>query len=74
MSLLLFLPAGGADFSWMRFGDTGLMARGQGLPDGDEPIVAVVPADAVTLHWADLPNRSLAQATAAARLLAADAT
>jgi general secretion pathway protein L len=28
----------------------------------------------VTLHWAELPSRSLAQATAAARLLAADAS
>jgi general secretion pathway protein L len=82
MSTLLFLPAGdaGADSSpdggltWMRFGDAGLMARGTGLPDGDDPIVAVAPAEAVTLHWADLPSRSPAQATAAARILAAEAS
>lgn len=74
MSTLLFLPAGDHGFSWLRYGEDGLVAHGEGVPDGDEPVVAVAPAEAVTLHWAELPGRSLAQATAAARLLAAEAS
>ena len=42
--------------------------------ESDDTHVAVVPADAVTLHWAELPDRSLAQSITAARLLAADAS
>ncbi|SFP74405.1 type II secretion system protein GspL [Sphingomonas rubra] len=76
MTTLLFLPDGAddADFRWMRFGEGGLLARGAGVPAGDDPVVAVVPAEAVALHWAELPARSPAQATAAARLLAAEAS
>lgn len=81
MTTLLFLPDGAfpdatdhAGFRWMRFGDGGLLARGHGVPDGDDAIVAVVPADSVTLHWAELPARSPAQGLAAARLLAAEAS
>ncbi|KQU62270.1 general secretion pathway protein GspL [Sphingomonas sp. Leaf339] len=74
MTTLLFLPAGDIGFRWMRFGDVGLMARGEGIPAGEDPVIAVAPADAVTLHWADLPTRSIAQATAAARILAAEAS
>jgi len=74
VTTLLFLPAGDAGFRWMRFGDAGLLARGEGIPAGDEPVVAVVPGDAVTLHWADLPARSTAQAAAAARIVAAEAS
>jgi general secretion pathway protein L len=74
MTTLLFLPAGDTGFRWMRFGDAGMLARGEGIPAGDEPVVAVAPADAVTLHWADLPARSTAQAAAAARILAAEAS
>ena len=80
MTTLLFLPDAAAEPSdlaairWMRFGDGGLLARGQGMPDGDDPIVAVAPADAVALHWAELPARSPAQSTAAARILAAEAS
>ena len=74
MTTLLFLPAGDAGFRWLRVGDGGTMARGDGVPEGDDPIVAVTPADAVTLHWADLPTRSAAQGVAAARLLAAEAS
>lgn len=72
MTTLLFLPDGDADYRWMRFGDQ--PAHGEGLPAGNDPVIAVVPAEAVTLHWAELPARSLAQATAAARLLAAEAS
>lgn len=74
VTTLLFLPAGDAGYRWMRFGDAGLMARGDGMPATDDPVVAVPPAEAVTLHWAELPARSPAQATAAARLLAAEAS
>ncbi|GGB35211.1 hypothetical protein GCM10011380_25760 [Sphingomonas metalli] len=74
MTTLLFLPAGDAGLRWLRFGDTGLMARGEGVPPGGDPVVAVAPAEAVTLHWAELPARSQAQATAAARILAAEAS
>lgn len=85
MTTLLFLPDGApqdatddAGFRWMRFGDGGVLARGAGMPDGDPDawgaIVAVVPAEAVTLHWAELPARSPAQGLAAARLLAAEAS
>jgi general secretion pathway protein L len=72
VTTLLFLAHGDADHRWMRFGDA--PAHGDGLPTGDDPVVAVAPAEAVTLHWAELPARSLAQATAAARLLAAEAS
>lgn len=74
VTTLLFLPSGEAGFRWMRFGDAGLMARGDGVPLEPDPIVAVAPAEAVTLHWAELPARSPAQAVAAARLLAAEAS
>jgi len=80
VTILLFLPDGAPqdmaddDFRWMRFGEGGLLARGTGLPDGDDAIVAVAPAESVTLHWAALPARSPAQGLAAARLLAAEAS
>jgi general secretion pathway protein L len=55
-----------------------VVARGEGVPapagEAAEPPLVVVPAEAVTLHWAELPDRSAAQAVAAARLLAADAS
>jgi general secretion pathway protein L len=46
------------------------------LPDpaAEGETVAVPPADAVSLHWAELPDRSAAQALAAARLLVSDAS
>ncbi|HEU0067176.1 MAG TPA: type II secretion system protein GspL [Sphingomonas sp.] len=74
MTILLFLPAGDADYRWMRIAGGAIAGEGEGLPDPAERIVAVAPADAVTLHWADLPSRSSAQATAAARILAAQAS
>ncbi len=74
MTTLLFLPAGEAGLRWMRFGDAGFLARGEGVPPAGDRVVAVAPADAVTLHWADLPMRSTAQATAAARILAVEAS
>ena len=77
-TLVLFLPAGGVSWRWLRIADGGVAARGEGFPDfGDgavEPLTVVVPAEAVTLHWAELPDRSTAQAVTAARLLVADAS
>ncbi|MEN2785142.1 type II secretion system protein GspL [Sphingomonas qilianensis] len=77
-TLVLFLPAAELPWRWLRIADDVVQARGEGFPEGLDPDapppVAVVPADAVTLHWAELPDRSPAQSVAAARLLAADAS
>jgi general secretion pathway protein L len=78
MTLVLFLPTGNAAWRWLRIADGAIVRRGEGLPEPDgedaEPPIVITPADAVTLHWADLPDRSIAQAVAAARLLVADAS
>ncbi len=82
MTTLLFLPSGVTGFRWMRIADQRIVAQGEGIPTADERsdlsaghgVIAVAPAEAVTLHWAELPSRSAAQATAAARLLAAEAS
>lgn len=73
---LLFLPPQiGDPWRWLRIAGDEVTARGQGLPEADDaPIVAVAPADAVTLHWAALPARSIAQAVAAARIVVSDAS
>ena len=77
--IALFLPARPKDaWRWITVRDGVITSRGDGLPDRDPPpettTVAIAPADAVALHWADLPDRSLAQATAAARLLVSEAS
>lgn len=75
MTTLLFLPAGETGYRWMRVVDARVVGEGEGIPEAiDEETIAVAPADAVTLHWAELPSRSTAQATAAARILAAEAS
>ncbi|MEO9132764.1 MAG: type II secretion system protein GspL [Sphingomonas sp.] len=78
MTLVLFLPTGTASWRWLRIADGAIARRGEGLPDlnGEDaqPPIVIAPADAVTLHWAELPDRSVAQAVAAARLLVADAS
>lgn len=73
---LLFLPAAADDpWLWARVSDDSVVTRGEGVPEGDDsPVIAVAPADAVTLHWAELPDRSAAQAVAAARILVSDAS
>ncbi|WP_242137280.1 type II secretion system protein GspL [Sphingomonas sp. TREG-RG-20F-R18-01] len=77
-TLVLFLPAHDRPWRWLRIAGDGVAERGEGFPDlaadDERAHVAVVPADAVTLHWADLPDRSVAQSVTAARLLAADAS
>ena len=75
MTTLLFLPSATQGYRWRRIGDDGAVTEGEGVVTlADEPIVAIAPAEAVTLHWADLPARSPAQAVAAARLLVAEAS
>jgi general secretion pathway protein L len=77
-SLTLFLPTGTAPWRWLRIADGAVAARGEGLPDlpgaDAEPPIVIVPAEAVTLHWAELPDRSTAQAVTAARMLVGDAS
>lgn len=77
-TLVLFLPSGQSPWRWLRIAGDRIAARGDGVPGFDpeqrESAVAVAPAEAVTLHWADLPDRSTAQSVAAARLLAGDAS
>ncbi|RZL59330.1 MAG: general secretion pathway protein GspL [Sphingomonas sp.] len=74
MTTLLFLPSGDRGYRWLRRAD-GILHDGEGVPPaGDDPVIAIVPADAVALHWAELPVRSPAQAIAAARLLVAEAS
>ncbi|HEX8622741.1 MAG TPA: type II secretion system protein GspL [Allosphingosinicella sp.] len=76
-ALLLFLAREGGIEGWARIADGGIAARGPGI-DGSEahrgaPVVAVVPGEAVTLRWLELPaGLSAAQASAAARLMAAE--
>jgi general secretion pathway protein L len=77
--IALFLPAtADQSWRWVEARDGAIVARGEGLPDlaaeSEATLLAVAPADAVTLHWAELPSRSPAQATAAARVLVADAS
>lgn len=74
MTTLLFLPFGATGYRWMRIAESHVVAEGEGIPETDDDMIAVAPADAVTLHWAELPARSPAQATAAARMLAAEAS
>lgn len=76
--LILFLPSGVASWRWLVAGDAGVTARGEGLPtivaEDAAPVTVIAPAEAVTLHWAELPDASTAQSVAAARLLVAEAS
>ncbi|WP_254603151.1 type II secretion system protein GspL [Sphingomonas bacterium] len=74
MTTLLFLPGDDRGWSWMRIHADARVESGEGIPVDQGDTVAVAPADAVTLHWAELPVRSAAQATAAARILAGEAS
>jgi general secretion pathway protein L len=76
-ALLLFLGRHGGIDGWLRLEDGAVVARGPGdaLPPtgAGETVAAVVPGDAVTLHWIELPaGLAPAQAAAAARLMAAE--
>lgn len=75
--IALFLPAApGLPWRWLRVAEGAVTARGEGVPavDAGDECVAIAPADAVTLHHAELAARSQAQAAAAARLLVAEAS
>lgn len=74
MTTLLFLPTTQRGYRWIDLTEGAMPREGDGMPARDDGIVAVAPAEAVTLHWATLPDRSIAQATAAARILAAEAS
>lgn len=73
---MLFLPSAAAPgYRWLRLDDGNIIARGEGLPATPEgPVTAIVPAEDVTLHWAELPRRSMPQTLAAARALIAEAS
>jgi general secretion pathway protein L len=73
---LLFLPARADDpWRWLHVNDAAVIARGEGVPeDAAVEVIAVAPADAVSLHWGALPARSAAQAAAAARILVSEAS
>ncbi len=70
--LLLFLHADAPADWWQIDAGGRIAAQGSGTPPADLPIIAVPPADAVSLHRIALPNLAPAQAQAAARLMAAD--
>ena len=77
-TLILFLPSDAASWRWLAVRDSVVSGRGEGVPVIDPaaelPVLAIAPAGAVTLHWADLPDASTAQSVAAARLLVAEAS
>ncbi|WP_243453603.1 type II secretion system protein GspL, partial [Polymorphobacter multimanifer] len=69
--LLLFLAP--ADPDWWQLDDAGrIVARGTGTPPAVTPVIAIPPADAVSLHRITLPNLAPAQAQAAARMMATE--
>ena len=72
----LFLPGEATGYRWVKVTDGAVIARGEGVPpiEPDETVLAIAPAAATTLHWAKLPDRSIAQATAAARSIVAEAS
>lgn len=72
VSRLLFL---GGERPWLEVLDAAITRRGEGYdPEWreGERLIAVAPASEVTIHWLDLPDLSLPQANAAARLMLAD--
>lgn len=76
-ALLLFLGRDGGIDGWIRLAEGGVAGQGAGREGADDhrsaPVVAVVPGEAVTLRWLELPaGLSPAQAAGAARLMVAD--
>ncbi len=63
----------GESAHWLRVSGGAIVARGEGVAtaQADDRVVAVVPADDLTIHHAELPDLSEPQANAAARLLVA---
>ncbi len=72
----LFLPsAADGTHRWIAIDGDAIVARGEGVPEADaSPLTVIVPAEDVTLHWAEVSARSPAQASAAARLLVAESS
>ena len=73
--VVLLPPAAEQPLRWLRLNSASILARGEGAPppgEEDERVVAVAPAEALSLHWAELPGLAPAQARAAARLLASE--
>ncbi len=84
-AVLIFLDARQEFEGWLHLAGDAVAARGtdlQGLPPLVDPetqrpieIVAVVPGESVVLHWLEVPaGLAPAQAAAAARLMAAEAS
>lgn len=76
-ALLLFLGREGGVEGWLRLKAGAVAERGAGLIGAEAhrsaPVVAVVPGEAVTLRWLDMPlGLSQAQAAGAARLMAGE--
>lgn len=71
-TLILFLPSGDGAIARARMVDGRIVADDQAQPFDGERVIAIAPADAVALHWADLGGLAAAQARAAARLIAAE--
>ncbi len=75
--LLLFVDGLGQPQGWLRLRDGTVAERGGGdalpLSEPPLPVAVIVPGEAVTVHWLELPaGLAPAQAAAAARLLAAE--
>ena len=74
-TLVLFVGSTGA-VRWLRSAGGEVVVHGENVaalpPADDDRVVAIAPADAVTLHWAELPDLARAQALAAARLLVSE--
>ena len=76
-TLLAFIDDGGAIGAWRLIEGDAVIARGGGdlLPDDAARAVLAVPGTEVAIHWLDLADDlTLAQATAAARLMLADSS
>jgi general secretion pathway protein L len=73
MSDTLVLMTGTAP-GWLRISEGSIVAQGDGLTasESDDRVVAVLPAEAVTISHAELPDLSEPQAQAAARLMVAE--
>ena len=82
-ALLIFLDGRGDFEGWLSLREGAVVARGaglEGLPDLADPatgdpvhVAAVVPGEAVSVHWLEVPaGLAPAQAEAAARLAAAE--
>lgn len=82
-ALLIFLDAHNEYEGWLRIAGGEVTARGrglEGLPDLVDPatrtplrVAAIVPGEAVALHWLEVPaGLAPAQAAAAARLIASE--